>query len=458
MKSKNFVFLIVFCGAGSKLLQSQLGNSKETMTIPAYPLLYLYPHYLEWKKKYRKLSVSLSYKLISKYHASIFDSRRLKGFGGLDTLGNKKNEYLFISKSKFKKNYFSYLKKKTVNYVNIVKSIHFAYQKCINNNGHKILFHSHDIEWFQKGIRNDFTDSKIIFTTRHPLTNFWRRIHADIQIENERFNYTDQEYLKNYHYINRIKNFYISFACLGNNLNKKNSIFVRFEDIKNNNKKILKNLCKFIGVRFNYKELFTPKFRNKIWWGSKIYKGYDKSKYFIKSSFEDKSDFKNFFYYELLLLEILLYPYIKVFNYKFYTIAKNPKLHFLIFLIIFFPTKNGIKIFFQRLKLSRLMLYIKNIFYELKNKNLKNYYENAMYKHKWTYREHNFFNNNLIRKKIFYSKNKKSFQFLKTFYFIYRFLRYFYYEFELIYLYFYRIYFFLKCFFTIKNKVKFIRK
>ena len=413
---------------------------------------------MDWKKKYGNLSISLSYKLILKFHASIFDSRSIKSFGGLDTLGNKKNEYLSISKNKFKQNYFLYLKNKTINYANIVEGIHYAYQKCVKNCGEKILFHSHDMEWFQKGISYDFKESKIIFTTRHPLTNFWRRIYADIQIETERFNYTDQEYLKNYHYISRMKNFYISFESLRNNINKKNSVFIRFEDIKNNNKKVLKFLCNFIEIKFNYKKLFTPKFRDKIWWGSKIYKGYDKSKYFIKSSFEDKSDFNNFFNYELLLLEIILYPYIKKFNYKFYTIAKNPKFHFLLFLIIFFPTKSGLKTFFKRLSPLNFIYYLKSIFFELNKKNLKNYYQNAMYKYKWTYRSHNFLKNNYLRKKIFFSKNKKSLILFKIFYFFERFLRYFYYEFELIFLYFYKIYFFLKCFITIKNKVKFIIK
>ena len=97
-----------------------------------------------------------------------------------------------------------------------------------------------------------------------------------MNIEKERFNYTDLEYLKNFRYLNRVKNFYLSFACLKNNLGKKNSIFVKFEDIKKNNKKVLSRLCKFIGLKFNYKELFIPKFGDKIWWGSSVYKGFNK--------------------------------------------------------------------------------------------------------------------------------------------------------------------------------------
>jgi hypothetical protein len=456
MKSKNFIFLLVFCGAGSKLLQSQLGNSKEMFTIPAYPLLYLYPHYLEWKKKYKNISPSLSLKLLFRFHSPLLDSRKISSFGGLTTLGKKRDQFIKISKEKFEINYLKYLKKEKINYSNIVKAIHFAYQKSTPNKGEKILFHSHDVEWFQKGISKEFFDSKVVLTVRHPLYNFWRRIYADVNIEKERFNYTDLEYLKNFRYLNRVKNFYLSFACLKNNLGKKNSIFVKFEDIKKNNKKVLSRLCKFIGLKFNYKELFIPKFGDKIWWGSSVYKGFNKSKFFVKDSFENKDDFNNFFNYEIIVLEIILYPYMKKFNYNFHTIAKNKNLHFLIFLLILLPTKYGLKIFFQRIKFSSIIIYFKNILNELNKKTLKNYYFNAMYKHKWTYRDQSYITKNFLRKKLFNSKNTILDKITIFIFFIERLLRYFYFEIELFLMYFYRIYFFIKTYFTIKEKINFI--
>ncbi len=455
MKSKNFIFLLVFCGTGSKLLQSQLGNSKETFTIPAYPLLYLYPHYLEWKNKYKNISAKLSLKLLLKFHSSLLDSRKISGFGGLNTLGKGKNQFIKISKKNFEKYYLRYLKKEKINYSSMVKAIHYSYQRCIKNNGKNIIFHSHDVEWFQKGISQSFSDSKVILTVRHPIYNFWRRVYADINIEKERFNYTDLEYFKNFRYINRIKNFYLSFACLKNDLKKRNSVFIKFEDIKKNNKQVLKKLCKFIGLKFNYEKLFVPKFGDKIWWGSDVYKGFNKSKFFVKDSYENKSDYINFFYYEIVVLEILLYPYMKKFNYNFYTFAKNNNFHFLIYFFILFPTKYGLKTFFQRFKISSLFLYFKNIFKELDKKKLKNYNINAMYKHKWTYRDHLYVTNNYLRKKIFNSKNTILY---KVMFFIERSLRYFYFEIELFLMYFFRIYFFIKTYFTIRDKIKFINK
>ena len=53
MKIKIVALSLFISGAGTKLLQSQIGNSKELMNLPSYPLLYFYPHWDEWIKKYK---------------------------------------------------------------------------------------------------------------------------------------------------------------------------------------------------------------------------------------------------------------------------------------------------------------------------------------------------------------------------------------------------------------------
>ena len=62
MKIK-IVALSLFIFAGTKLIQSQIGNSKQVMTLPSYPLLYFCSHWEMWIKKYSKLTISktLSY-------------------------------------------------------------------------------------------------------------------------------------------------------------------------------------------------------------------------------------------------------------------------------------------------------------------------------------------------------------------------------------------------------------
>ena len=56
MKVKMIALSLFISGAGTKLLQSQIGNSDKIMTLPSYPLLYFYPHWEIWSKKYKKLN------------------------------------------------------------------------------------------------------------------------------------------------------------------------------------------------------------------------------------------------------------------------------------------------------------------------------------------------------------------------------------------------------------------
>ena len=99
---EKFSLLLNFSGAGSKLLQAQLSSLDQVCSIPAYPLKYLPFFYEEWKKKDKNLTPQKLFNLIFKHHKSIFDSRYIKGFNGLNNLGKDKKGYVKISKDKFK--------------------------------------------------------------------------------------------------------------------------------------------------------------------------------------------------------------------------------------------------------------------------------------------------------------------------------------------------------------------
>ena len=83
---KKYFILLNFSGAGSKLLQSLLGNFKEVFTLPAYPLIYFPFHFEKWSKN-KNLKPLNIFNLIYKHHESIFDTRKIKGFNGLNNLG-----------------------------------------------------------------------------------------------------------------------------------------------------------------------------------------------------------------------------------------------------------------------------------------------------------------------------------------------------------------------------------
>ena len=453
MNNSDIVFLANFSGSGSKLLQAQLSNSKSIFTIPAYPLLYLYPHFHEWEKKYKKkLDAKKTLSLLLTKHKSLIDSRKIKGFNGLASLGKNKKEYIIISERKFKIYFIKFLKKKLLNSKNIINAIHFSYKKTLNDKKKINLFHIHSVEYLNKYGIVDFPNSKIIFTIRNPIFNFWRRAFSDREIEKIRFDFTDYEYLKNYTYINRLRDLFLAFDNL-NFKSKKNIKFVKFEDIKLKNDLTIKNICNFLKINYQKVQFSKFEFQNKKWWGDKIYKGYDKDKNFVKSNFNFNKDLKSFFFYEKFILEEILYPYLVKYKYK----KKCGKLSnffniFLICFLILLPTKYVVKLFFSIFNFKTIYGYLKESYREIFFNKFKNYYFNAMYKFKWNYRITYLIKYDFLRKKVFYNKQNN---FLKILYFFIKVSKYFYFQLEIIFLYFFRIYLIFSLFFIVKKKKNF---
>jgi len=455
--NNKFYSILVFLGAGSKLLQAQLSNSREVFTIPAYPLKYFPVLYKEWQDKYKNLTSKKVLKLIKKHHKSIFDSRFLKGFNGLNNLGVNKNEYIKISEKKFSRNFLKFLQNKKITAKNIYIAIHQAYKSTLNKKCKKTIFHPHDIEFFNSFILNNFPDSKIIALTRSPIINFWRRGYADEQVELSRFDYTDYEYIKNYRYINRLRDLCINFKHLNKDFQNKCKFFT-FENLKINNQLTLEKICKFINIKFNYQKFKKPTFNNKIWWGDKVYKGfkkYDKST-FVKDSYSNKDELKSFSYYEIFILEFVMHPFIKKFKFKTYSLSRYKNFNNLKFIFyILLPTKYGLSLLFSRLKFKNIKKYFINSFEEaFGKKKLKDYYFNAMYRHKWSYKITYLIQLNFVRKLFF--KQKKNIL-LGALYFLSKILIYPYLLIELIFLYFVRIYLLLFLYLNVKKKNKYIK-
>lgn len=455
MLKKNYYILFNFSGAGSKLLQAQLGNSESLFTLPAYPLIYFPFLFNKWKKNKQNLKPSEMFKLIEKHHASIFDTRNIKGFNGLSNLGKNQKGFIKIPKKKFKNFFINFFDKNKISQKKIIEAIHESYKFATNDKKKNILYHVHGIDIFKDYLLKDFVNEKKLATIRHPTFNFWRRAYADDKIDQDRFDQSDYENLKNYRYINRLRDLYIQFDSL-NIFFQKNFKLIRFEDLKLNNFQTLKKISKYLNIKFDYKKMHDPSFNNKKWFGSKIYKGHNKKKNFINKNFNSKKDLDQFFNYEINNLEMSLLPFLKKFNYIPETevdssILKN--LNF--FLKIFLPTKYGLKLFFSRFKLLNISNYFRNSFKEcFLHVKKKNYYFNAMYKFKWSYRIAYLIKLNYLRKLNYKIKDNRI---INLFSFLLKILIFPILQFELMILYFYRIYIQIRIFLVVRKKLNFIK-
>jgi hypothetical protein len=449
MKYKLVALSLFISGAGSKLLQSQLGNSKEIMQLPSYPLLYFYSHWEEWIKRYKNISVNKILNLLLKHHASVINSNKIKGFNGLTNLGKNKNKSIVISKIKFKKYFKEYFKRKKVDSKNTLLAIHYAFNKANNKNFSKIkyiLFHVHNYEYFNKYFLEDFPDTKLILITRNPLENFWRKAFTNTSIEKDRYDYSDQEYLKNFSYLNQTRQIFIDVDHINERLSKNtHKRLYKFEDIKIKNEKLIKDIYSFLNIKFNKNHLI-PRFFGLEWWSHKNYKGYTNQKGFDPTVNIDPKDKNKFFNYEIFILENLFLKFYKRFNYKLNFSNYN---FFSFIILLLLPTKYGFNLFFSRFSIFCFTRYVKNSFMECFNFKLKNYYFNAMYKFKWTYRDKYIINLNYIRKLTYIAKKNQIRYLLGLILFVLKILLYFYMQLELIFLYFYRIFNFIKYYFKI---------
>lgn len=459
MKIKIVALSLFISGAGTKLIQSQIGNSKQVMTLPSYPLLYFYSHWEVWIKKYSKLTISKIFKLLMFHHGSVIDSSKILGFNGLNNLGKDKNKSIKVSKKKFKYFFQKYLENKEISSKNVLIAIHYAFHRARGKSFKKIkyiLFHIHNYEYYKKYLMKDFPNSKLILITRNPLENFWRRAFTNSEIEKKRYDYTDKEYLKNFTYLNLLKQIFLDIDHIDNStINKTKNILFKFENLKEKNLLTIKKVYKFLGIKFN-KNYLIPKFLGLQWWSHKNYKGYNSKKIFSPKINLDPNDNKKFFFYEKILLKILFFSFYKKFNYK----ISLSKLYYLIFmLIIFLPTKYGLSLFFSRINIVNIFFFIKEATKECFRLELKNYYFNAMYKHKYLYRDKYFINFNFLRKYTYKKKKANFILIFSVFLFLFKLLSYLYFQFELIFLYFHRIYKIIEYFIKINFlKKKFINK
>lgn len=459
MKIKLVALSLFISGAGTKLIQSQIGNSKQVMTLPSYPLLYFYSHWEIWIKKHSKLTISKIFKLLMFHHGSVINSSKILGFNGLNNLGKNKNKSIKVSKNKFKYFFQKYLKNKEISSKNVLIAIHYAFHKARGKSFKEIkyiLFHIHNYEYYKKYLIRDFPNSKLILITRNPLENFWRRAFTNSEIEKKRYDYTDKEYLKNFTYLNLLKQIFLDIDHIDNStINKTKNILFKFEDLKEKNLLTIKKVYKFLGIKFN-KNYLMPKFLGLQWWSHKNYKGYNSKKIFSPKINLDPNDDKKFFPYEKILLKMLFFSFYKKFNYK----INLSKLYFLAcFLIIFLPTKHGLTLFLSRINIFNIFYFIKEAFQECFRLKLKNYYFNAMYKHKYLYRDKYFINCNFLRKYTYKNKKVNFILIFSVLLFLFKILSYLYFQFELICLYFFRIYKITEYFIKINFlKNKFINK
>lgn len=282
-KNVDIIFLFTSIRAGSMLFQSLLDSHPQILTIP-----FIIPYYSRIsnlkaeqhinfsEKKEDLISFFLNSAEISDYFIESFCKN---GLGeNKDKKFNFKRDLIFQSLSKIL-NKLKLINRKTfflaynLSFA-IVHNIDFTKIKCIFSHEH-IFRPLYDIKQYPinlyydlfrnyilyntneciKYIKEDFSDSKLIYMVRDPIEVNYRFIPDKIT-EKLNFHY----FMKNY------LNSFILYVDIHGNHSFANKI-IKFEDLHINTEKIMKEVSEFLKIDFS-EILLKSTLGGELWWGN----------------------------------------------------------------------------------------------------------------------------------------------------------------------------------------------
>lgn len=271
---RRIVGLVVGNGVGSKLLQGYLDGTPELLMIPAYPLMYFYPHWEDWKQRHRdRWNWQTIVDLFCEKHASVLDSRKIPGFNGLRTLGTNQNEYLAIDEGDFRQTLSSILHARPVNRRDFLLGVHAAYALCRTEDLKKktvLLYHLHNWQYLPY-LLEDFPEVQVIAMTRDPRSNLPERIRTCYNVDEAKLNRTDAFLARALPSFNIPDYIYHDLCRIASLVPKENLRVLRHEDLGLNRPTTLKRLCAWIGLPYHAQIMETITFGGKQWWGDAIY-------------------------------------------------------------------------------------------------------------------------------------------------------------------------------------------
>jgi hypothetical protein len=265
--------LFVGNGTGSKLLQSYLDGAPELYMIPAYPMMYFYPHWRDWSRQHAgQWDWRRALELFCEKHASVLDSRRIPGFNGLQNLGRGQDEHLEIDETTFRQTMLALLEGESVTSRSFVLAVHYAYHLCRGEDiggKHVLIYHVHAPQYLEAFLA-DFPAARVIAMTRDPRTNFDRRVQTSYNVDEGKLSKSDTylfRALPNYHVLRQILE---DLQFLGRHVPPERFCVIRHEDLGLRLEAVLQRLCAWARVSYR-PEMHRVTFGGKEWWGDKVY-------------------------------------------------------------------------------------------------------------------------------------------------------------------------------------------
>ena len=381
------VCLIAANAGGTKVLHSYLDDHPQLYSIPAYPMLYLYPHWKTWQEDLKEqMSWDKIIDLFCERHASVIDSRKIPATNGLNHLGENKNEHIEINEQEFRSILGALLLDQKIERRTFLLAVHYAYAICKDQDIHQktiLLWHHHVYEHLDDLIA-DFPESILFGTIRDPRPKLHRLHDFVIRSDEVKLNVTDC-------YIYRYNVFNIGNRVVFDKLNKLHTIFplsriflIRHEDLKLKLKTIMENIADLLEIDY-LPSMMETTFDGKWWWGHPIYNMPQ-----IKGTYErviSKDWQHQYSKRELFVLEGVYFDFYKKYGYELLCYRddtfRNRILLCIGILGLFRLEWQDISFYF---KPTTHIQFVKVAFGESNGTiSRKDYSWNATYQYKWTY-------------------------------------------------------------------------
>jgi hypothetical protein len=273
IKAPAMVCLITANGGGTKLLQSFLDSHPQIYNIPAYPMIYFYPHWIDWEKQ---LADCWNWEaIIDKFcekHASVIDSRRIVGFNGLDQLGDNKDEHVEIDEGLFRQYLKEMLQGEPIKRTTFLLAVHYAFALCNGEDISKekvLLWHHHDYEKFADYLA-DFPDSIVLGMIRDGRPKVLREYDVFLKVDIGKLSASDAMIYRPYAFNNANLHVFYRLNVIPSLFPMERVYYIRHEDLKFDLEGIMRSLAKLLDIDFCPSMLQTT-FNGKLWWGHKIY-------------------------------------------------------------------------------------------------------------------------------------------------------------------------------------------
>lgn len=379
--------LMVGNGAASKPLQGYLDSHPELYMIPAYPLMYFYPHWAEWSETYGgSLTWPMLIDLLCKHHPSIINSRIMPGHNGLTSLGENMDQALAMDIDRFKITMNKILDGEEISSRTFLLAIHYAYALSHNEDISKkktLCYHIHVGAYLGKYCIHDFPNLLAIFMVRDPRSNIFGRLqHSFSAVNFEKMNFTDAVIYRRRDFLTAARFLYEGldhsrFVKAGN------CVTVKAEDLHFRGPDAVRAVARFLGLQDDpCLEKLT--FGGLHWWGDSIYNMKPMNEInprMVSTGWKEKLAARDWF-----VIEGLLRNYFFSYGYQMEKYNPGKPLHkALLYLAMLLPSSFELASFAAFAHPKTVLSFIKAAMSEGTSAlPLKPYNGNAFYRHKWT--------------------------------------------------------------------------